>query len=173
MSIIVKQAISEEDKKKCLDIRREVFIKEIDIPEEIEVDNEEESVHFLAFFNNKAVATGRFRIYKSFLKFERIATLKEYRNMGIASLIMKEMQKIGSELYPELLQILYAKDTAIEFYKKNRWIELGDYFISANIKHKIMIMISLPNLNIDKLKCLNDPECPPVIANYLNNLISN
>lgn len=173
MSIVIKKAISEKDKKKCLDIRHTVFINELNIPQELEIEHEEESVHFLAFFNDKPIATGRFRIYKSFLKFERIATLKEYRNMGIASLIMKEMQKIGNELYPELLQFLYAKDTAINFYKKNGWIEIGDYFMCANIEHKIMIMINFPNQNINKLKCLHDPDCPPVISNYLKDLISN
>lgn len=78
--ITVKQVKTDEDFKTCLMIRRKVFIKEQDVPENLEVDEfESESTHFLAFFEGKPVATGRLKVFENKVKFERISTLKEFQ----------------------------------------------------------------------------------------------
>ena len=70
--ITVKQVETDQDFKSCLKIRREVFFREQNVPEELEVDEyEKTSIHFLALFNNTPAGTGRLRIVKEKVKFEK------------------------------------------------------------------------------------------------------
>ncbi|NGX42036.1 MAG: putative N-acetyltransferase YjcF [Chlamydiae bacterium] len=131
---------SDEDYQRCLEIRRKVFIEEQGVDEDIEIDaHEKEAIYFLAEIPGTACATGRFRPYKQLLKFERIATLPEFRGKGIAKALMKTMQEVGYKEYPHHLQVMNAQEDAIPFYEKLGWVALGEPFFEAEIPHKVMI----------------------------------
>lgn len=138
--ITVKQVKTDEDFKTCLMIRRKVFIKEQDVPENLEVDEyESESTHFLAFFEGKPAATGRLRTLQNKVKFERIATLKEFRGKRIASKLMKHMEAFAKKHYPSLQMTLDAQTMALDFYLRLGWTPIGERFYEANIEHQKMI----------------------------------
>ena len=161
----VREVTTEEDYQACLKIRRQVFIEGQQVPEEIEIDAyEKQAVHFLAFYEDKPVATGRFRIKKGFLKFERIATLPEFRGKGIARALMLEMQKVGTERYPNYLPAMHAQAEVIPFYEKLGWVVVGERFVEADIQHQAMVLLP-PNLS--QLKCLAHPETPKPILDFL------
>ena len=61
-------------------IRDEVFIEEQKVPVDIEYEFEEESSHYLAFFEDEAIATARYRLTEEGVKLERFATFEEFRN---------------------------------------------------------------------------------------------
>jgi len=141
-SIKIIEVSNENEYQNCLDIRHRVFVKEQNIAKELEVDCfEKESKHFLALFDKKAVATGRFRLYKNFLKFERIAVIKSMRGKKIGSILMQEMQKRGFEKYPNYLQVIHSQVNALKFYKKLGWVEIGKPFEEANVMHLLMIFL--------------------------------
>lgn len=166
--ITVKHVQTEDDYQQCLDIRRKVFIEEQNISERDEVDSyEKEALHFLATLNAKPVATGRIRIKGSFMKFERVATLKEARGKGIASALMKEMERVSSEKHPAYLMAMHAQTSAIPFYLKLGWVAVGPIFVEAEIEHQLMIF---PPKNNEELKCLSDPECPQAVLDYFSHL---
>lgn len=166
MSIEVRKVSSSEDFEECLRIRREVFIKGMNVPEEHEVDAfEEEATHFLALYDGKPAATGRTRLKKGFVKFERIATLSEFRGKGLASALMKAMQQDALKKHSEYLPAMHAQVSAISFYLKLGWVNVGKVFVEADIDHQMMI---LPPKDISKLKCLNDPETPKAILEFFN-----
>ena len=122
-----------EDLKKVHQIRHMVFVVEQDCPPELEYEFEEESKHFLAFFNNEPAGVARWRKTEKGYKLERFAVLKDRRgkNIGAAVLktILEDVPKDGSDIY------LHAQLTAKDFYLKYGFKEIGDHFWEAGIEH--------------------------------------
>ncbi|MEZ4819353.1 MAG: GNAT family N-acetyltransferase [Bdellovibrionota bacterium] len=139
-SLHIIQASTKQTYQACLGIRMQVFVKEQQVPLELEVDTfEQEATHFLGQLDGRAVATGRYRVYGANLKFERIATLPAYRGKGIGKKLMHHMQACAQKNHPTLLPMMYAQADAITFYQQLGWICEGPEFLEANIKHKKMI----------------------------------
>ena len=61
MNTKIQLVKTEEDYKRVLTIRRTVFIEEQNVPESLEIENEDESFHVLALFGDMSVGTGRWR----------------------------------------------------------------------------------------------------------------
>lgn len=163
--ISIKEVDTAGEYQECLSIRRKVFVEEQGVPLEEEIDTfEKESVHFLVHLNEKPVATGRIRLKKGFIKFERIATLPAYRGKGLASALLDVMEKTAASRFAEYLPAMHAQLGALSLYKKRGWLEVGETFQEAGIDHKAMVL--LPD-NLKDLKCLNDPETPLAIKEFL------
>ena len=79
-----------DEKNLALNIRREVFIKGLNIPEHLEIDsNEESSKYILAKVDGKSVGTARWRKTDEGMKLERFAVLNDYRSIGIGTMMTK------------------------------------------------------------------------------------
>lgn len=164
MSITIRQVSTDQEYQQCLEIRRIVFIEEQGVPEEVEMDAyENEATHFLALYGSAPAATGRLRLKKGFVKFERIGTLPPFRGKGIAKALVKEMQKVTLEVFPGYLPAMHAQADATSFYLKLGWVAVGSPFEEAGILHQVMI---LPPKDPANLKCLSDPETPQSILDY-------
>lgn len=71
-------------------IRRAVFVNEAHIPENKEFDgNDYCAAHVLAKVNGEPQGTMRIRFFSSFVKFERMAVMPEYRKTPMADQIMQ------------------------------------------------------------------------------------
>jgi predicted GNAT family N-acyltransferase len=123
-----------KSQKEILDnsyVRGKVFIVEQKIDWEIEFDNlDPECVLFTAYKDD--IPVGAARLYHN--KVGRVATLKDYRKQGIASLIMKKIEDYALEEkipYLKLHAQLYVK----EFYEHLGYIPEGDIFYEADIPH--------------------------------------
>eukprot|EP00919_Chromeraceae_sp_WS-2016_P052993 GHVR01125796.1.p1 GENE.GHVR01125796.1~~GHVR01125796.1.p1 ORF type:complete len:141 (+),score=14.95 GHVR01125796.1:42-464(+) len=137
--IIVKR-VNKEEYQTCLMIRRKVFVEGQKVPAEIESDAfEHASIHFLAFYDNEPAATGRLRVEKSFIKFERVATLEMFRGRGIASKLMEEMQRTCKEIYSAFQMMMHAQIQSMDFYLKLGWTPIEERFYEAGIEHQKMI----------------------------------
>ncbi len=114
-------------------IRKEVFVKEQNCPEDIEWEFEEESRHFLATVNDISAGTARWRETENGIKLERFAVLKEFRNKNIGSALLKailnDVPKDGRKIY------LHAQITAKDFYVKHDFKSSGENFWEADIEH--------------------------------------
>jgi predicted GNAT family N-acyltransferase len=127
----------------ALAIRREVFITEQKVPENIEIDEFEcNSHHFLLTINDEPAACGRMRSKGPFIKFERVATLKKYRGKGIGKKLMEGMQDFAQVNYPELIPFMHSQLEATNFYEKLGWTKAGEVFFEAGIPHLVMKLIS-------------------------------
>ncbi len=118
----------------ALAIRKQVFVIEQGIDENLEYDGyDSESKHYVAYFSNVPIGTARWRNTETGIKFERFAVLSEYRNKNIGKLILcealKDTVKLNKTIY------LNAQITAVNFYLKNKFVKVGDYFLEAEIKH--------------------------------------
>ncbi len=116
------------------EIRRRVFVVEQHIDPMIEFDtHENESQHYLAYFKNKAAGTARWRETSEGIKLERFSVLKECRNSGLGSLLVK---KILENIIPLNKKIyLHAQTTTVRFYEKAGFMVVSDLFYEANIPH--------------------------------------
>jgi predicted GNAT family N-acyltransferase len=125
----------------ALSIRREVFIKEQNVPENIEIDEYEcNSHHFLLTKDSVPVACGRMRLKTPYIKFERIAGLKSHRGMGLGRVLMERMQEFARLNYPELTPYMHSQMEAVPFYEKLGWIKQGEIFFEAGIPHLVMTL---------------------------------
>jgi predicted GNAT family N-acyltransferase len=124
----------------AVNIRKEVFVIEQQIPEELEVDQYEKNCeHFLTIVDGIPAATGRFRIKDNTIKFERIACLKSYRGTGVGRNLMQKMVEHALKNYPKLTPYLHSQTIAVPFYEKLGWTSEGDVFYEANLPHLAMI----------------------------------
>ena len=126
-----------DEKNLALNIRREVFIKGLNIPEHLEIDsNEESSKYILAKVDVKSVGTARWRKTDEGMKLERFAVLNDYRSIGIGTMMTKF---ILNQLKNSKLIYLNAQESAIFFYEKMGFKPIGPRFREVNIEHQKMI----------------------------------
>ncbi|MBT5994905.1 MAG: GNAT family N-acetyltransferase, partial [Candidatus Marinimicrobia bacterium] len=84
MKVQVKIVKTQQEKASVLSIRREVFIKGLNIPENIEIDaNEDKATYVLAIVDGQSVGTARWRKTDVGIKLERFAVLDAYRSNGV------------------------------------------------------------------------------------------
>lgn len=120
-------------------VRKDVFIIEQNVPIEEEFDHHDsDAIQFVAYNNDKVIGAARFRVSNGKGKVERVCVIKNYRKSGVGKLIMTTILEyvINNTNLTQL--ILDAQLTAIPFYKKLGYIDYGDVFLDANIKHKAM-----------------------------------
>ena len=126
-----------DDKEILSAIRRQVFIEEQHVPEEMEWDGyDESSTHYLTTLDNKVVAVARL---KPDGQLGRMAVLTEFRHQGIGSNLLKFiLQDIKNKNLTSVY--LHAQVSAIAFYQKQGFEEHGDVFYEANIPHRKMLL---------------------------------
>ena len=139
MDFNVKIVKSHSEKELVLSIRKEVFIRGLNIPEHMEIDhNEDLATYVLAYIDNIPVGTARWRETKIGIKLERFAVLSEYRSNGIGQ---KMTKFILNNLHKSKIIYLYAQKSAIKFYEKLGFKSVGNLFEEVGIKHQKMIYI--------------------------------
>ena len=137
MVINIKTATTKKDKDKCFSIRRNVFVKEQNILEKIEFDDESiDATYFIAQYKNVYVGTARCRLTDFGIKLERFAVLKSYRNLGVGKQLALY---ILNSIKNEKLIYLHAQETVINFYSKLGFKRSGSQFYEAEIPHQKMI----------------------------------
>jgi predicted GNAT family N-acyltransferase len=87
----------------CFQVRTNVFVEEQHIPQDLEIDEKDESPaachHMLIVDGDQPVAAARWYFYKDkTAKFQRIAVLKPYRGTGLGKRLLAEMEQQAREL---------------------------------------------------------------------------
>ncbi|MCD4682809.1 MAG: GNAT family N-acetyltransferase, partial [Bacteroidales bacterium] len=116
--------------------RTTVFVVEQNVDRALEYEYEEEGNFYLLYYNEKPAATARWRNTEKGIKLERFATLKEYRNKGLGSKLLK---KIMNDVLPLNKTIyLHSQIRAITYYERAGFRKKGERFVEANIEHYLM-----------------------------------
>ncbi len=115
-------------------IRKLVFVEEQGVDPELEYDEfEDEAMHYLLYAEEAPVSTARWRISGEGIKLERFATLRDFRNRGLGSIMLKELMKdiipMGRKIY------LHSQLRAIPFYHRHGFKKTGKQFTEADIEH--------------------------------------
>ena len=137
MEVNIKIVENDQEKELVLSIRKIVFIEELNIPEYMEIDNNEDlATYVLANIGNKYVGTARWRNTDLGIKLERFAVLSEYRSCGVGTEMTKFILK---QLDHTKLIYLNAQESAISFYEKLGFDSIGPRFDEVGIPHQKMI----------------------------------
>ena len=136
----IKKVNNKYNLEKVIEIRKNVFIKEQNVPLEIEIDGlDPEAEHFIAYFNDKPIGCARIRSKDHSIKLERIAIIKEYRGKGFGTELTKFLidyskQKNFKEIF------LHSQTYVSNFYKKLGFVSKRKHFFEAGIEHVEMFM---------------------------------
>lgn len=132
---------SPDELRACLDIRREVFIREQGVSEAEEMDGKEDQCgHLLARVDGEPVGTTRLNWLTGKLKIQRVAVLKPYRGTG-AGLAMIKAAIAEAEKRSDIETIvLDSQVSAIGFYEKLGFVATGPVFLDAGIDHRLMTL---------------------------------
>ena len=133
MEIKVRLATTREELDHAREIRKKVFIMEQNVPEDVEIDQyEDTSNHIIALIDDRIIGTARWRKTENGIKLERFAVLKEKRGLGIG----KELVRfILEQIKAEPVIYLHAQDHVISFYKKLGFYSVGDHFYAVSYTH--------------------------------------
>lgn len=136
-ALLVNKIRNKEELEKAFAIRRKVFVEEQNCPPELEWENEDESIHFLAELNGEACGACRWRKTDQGYKLERFAVLKEYRGKRIGQALMAAAL---ADL-PDDAHYIYlnAQLHALPLYARFGFIAEGDQFEEAGIQHFKMV----------------------------------
>jgi predicted GNAT family N-acyltransferase len=136
----VRRVETDEEMADALAVRREVFIEEQGVPEDLEIDGkDEESVHFVAYDEaDEPVGAARLREYDdSTAKVERVAVVEDERETGLGREIMAAVEATArAEGYDSVL--LHAQTPVVGFYKGLGYQITSEEFEEAGIPHHEM-----------------------------------
>lgn len=119
-------------------LRREVFVIEQGIPDELEVDADDKvAAHLAAFSDGHVIGTLRILRHERTAKIGRMAVSASSRKEGIGRELMEFAAAAASRDGAEEI-VLAAQFTAREFYRKLGYIEEGAVFDDAGILHVMM-----------------------------------
>ena len=131
-----KLVTSDRELEEAFEMRREVFVEEQGISEDLVFDGHDgEALHMVVKDGQRVVGTARVLLLAdNQAKLERMAVLKPFRHKGIGrgivSFLNEELRKRQLEQI-----ILHAQYTVVAFYKSCGFEESGSPFWEAGLKH--------------------------------------
>jgi predicted GNAT family N-acyltransferase len=130
---------SAADRTACLALRREVFIDEQRVPEDLELDGEDDACsHFLAVADDGAPAgTARLRIVGDKAKAQRVAVRRAWRRQGVGAALMGALEDEARARGARTIT-LSSQTHAIPFYERLGYVAHGDLYDDAGIPHRDM-----------------------------------
>ncbi len=133
-----------EELEQCFAVRREVFVLEQGVPEDLELDQFDHSPaaasHLLIRQNGRPAAAARWRLYGDrAAKLQRIAVRKPLRGSGLGLLLLQELEAWAKDANCTEA-VLDAQTYAAGFYEKAGYRAVSDeIFLDAGIEHIRMI----------------------------------
>ena len=134
----VELADTESAYEDAVSVRYDVFVDEQGVPEDLEVDEHEDTAtHFVAYDDGAAVEAARLREYEAGVgKVERVAVRKARRGEGVGAALMAAVEAAAAERFDELY--LHAQLHVEGFYADRGYERDGDVFTEAGIEHVAM-----------------------------------
>lgn len=136
--LVVTAANWAEHSEALIALRTEVFVREQQVPAEIEVDGRDaDCLHVMATEVGVCVGTARL-LPNGFIG--RMCVLKSCRSRGIGTLMLHKLLQLARQQgYAKIS--LNSQASAIRFYQRNGFVIDSEEFIEAGIPHRRMILI--------------------------------
>ena len=131
-----KLVTSNNELEGAFEVRRQVFVGEQGIPEDVELDEyDKEALHMVVKDGDRVIGTARVQFLStSQAKIERMAILKPLRRRGIGSRIIAFLSEELRNRQVEQV-VLHAQYSVVAFYKSCGFEETGSPFLEVGIKH--------------------------------------
>lgn len=129
----------DKDIDAAIHIRTEVFVKEQNVPPEIEIDGTDaNAIHLIVYDEALPVATGRILKIDDEYVLGRIAVLKEQRGRGYGDLVVRMLIRRAYEMGADK-QIIHSQTHAASFYERLGFTRFGEEYAEAGIPHINMV----------------------------------
>jgi predicted GNAT family N-acyltransferase len=135
-SLIVETVDFKKCEKQIFHVRNQVFVKEQNVPVELEIDGfDDNAIHVLAWDNKNVIGTGRMMPDGHM---GRICVIKSHRGIGIGRFIVKTLIDTAEKM--NFLKVWLASQCRVTgFYKELGFVETGKVFDDAGIDHIKMV----------------------------------
>lgn len=128
-----------DDIDTCLDLRRTVFVEEQSVPEEIEMDGQEDKgIHLLVCDGGMPVGTARLIVLGETGKIGRVCVLKSHRGTGLGKVLMDKALEVLRDQPGVKSAKLSAQTRVIGFYEGLGFLAHGPEYLDAGIPHRDM-----------------------------------
>jgi len=142
-SLEIREACWPKDEPLLRRIRTEVFVREQEVPEDLEWDGlDASSRHLLALVDREPVGTGRLAQSG---KIGRMAVLSTHRGRGIGDRLLAELVQLAVASGHQRTY-LHAQVHATGFYARQGFRAEGDEFMEAGIAHRQMYLDLAPKV---------------------------
>lgn len=119
-------------------IRFTVFSDEFNVDKKIEYDGLDfDATHFLVFIDDVPAATLRFRDEGKEIFIEKLAVLKQFRSLGIASLLIRHL--LQDLKHAKRLLVLTSPVNLVSFFNSAGFSVQGEEFLQNGINSVKMI----------------------------------
>lgn len=131
-----KLSVTDRELKEAFGVRREVFVEEQGISEDLEFDGRDrEALHMVVKDGKRVIGTARVLfLAANQAKLERMAVLRPFRRRGIGSRIISFLNEELKNRRVEQV-VLHAQYSVVAFYKSCGFEESGSPFWEVGIKH--------------------------------------
>jgi predicted GNAT family N-acyltransferase len=131
-----KLVSSDSELQAAFEVRRQVFVKEQNISEDLTFDgHDRQALHMVVMDGERVIGTARVLFSSNNqAKLERMAILKPFRRRGIGRRIICYLIEELSKRQVEQV-VLHAQYVVVAFYKSCGFEESGLPFCEAGIKH--------------------------------------
>ncbi|MFF2325940.1 MULTISPECIES: GNAT family N-acetyltransferase [unclassified Streptomyces] len=148
-SYTTRTAVDEQDRAACFQVRKEVFVGEQNVPEEIEYDAyDADAVHVIAVAaNGSALGTGRLLHGPAAAaktggdlavgSLGRLAVTGRARGLGVGAALVRAIEDAARGLGLAAVD-LHAQTHALGFYERLGYVAYGPEFPDAGIAHRAM-----------------------------------
>lgn len=128
-----------DDLDACLAIRMAVFVREQNVPEELERDEHDATaIHLLAWAGGRPVGTARIMVDGATGKIGRVAVLREARGTGLGAALIRAALEELRRIPGVTTAKLGAQTHALGFYEKLGFTAFGPEYDDAGIPHRDM-----------------------------------
>ncbi|MFD9545249.1 GNAT family N-acetyltransferase [Streptomyces sp. NPDC060022] len=144
-----RRAVEENDLSACFQVRKNVFVGEQQVPEEIEYDAyDADAVHVLAVAaDGSALGTGRLLHGSAAAgktggaeavgSLGRLAVTREARGLGVGAALVRAIEDEARTLGLTAVD-LHAQTHALGFYERLGYVAYGPEFPDAGMPHRAM-----------------------------------
>ncbi|KAK4050429.1 hypothetical protein OIV83_003499 [Microbotryomycetes sp. JL201] len=159
-----------EDKQRCLEVRKKVFVEEQKFPLEDEVDEKEESSdHLLLVQTHSNASVGTIRYWPPGGKLGRLAVLPQFRSIGAGRMLVEAFEahiksrrglggKHAAERGLRSVKIIASSQYQVEmFYAKNGYTREGDLYDEDGWPHVKMVKT---------VELEEAPQCDKALRSY-------
>ena len=149
LAYTTRTVTDERDRAACFQLRKEVFVGEQNVPEEIEYDaHDADAVHVIAVAaDGTALGTGRLLhgpaaaahngVDPTVGSLGRLAVSKEARGLGVGAALVRAIED-AARGHGLAAVDLHAQTHALRFYERLGYEPYGPEFMDAGIPHRAM-----------------------------------
>lgn len=124
-----------EDWRKAVKLREEILRKPLGTSfSSFELEEEKDHIQIIGKRGDKILATAVLVPENDFLKMQRVVVQDQLRNRNIGSQMMEYCEGLGFKMGFKAIYC-HARDSAVNFYRKNMYFPEGDYFEEDSIPH--------------------------------------